>query len=94
MAPLTVSLHGHGHGDMKQKTTPKTTVRNSAKNSKLAAITPQERNVAPFSPTADQVATHAYLKYENHGAANGRHLSDWLGAEAELIAEHQLTVTL
>lgn len=92
MAPLTVSLHGHG--DMKQKTTPKTTVLNPAKTSKLGAITPQKLNVAPFSPTADQVAARAYLKYENHGAANGRDLNDWLGAEAELIAEHQLTATL
>jgi len=92
MAPLTVFMHLRR--DMKQKTTPKTTILNPAKKSKLNTITPQERNVTPFSPTADQVAARAYLKYENHGAANGRDLNDWLGAEAELITEHQLTVTL
>jgi hypothetical protein len=45
---------------------------------------------AAFTPSADDVACRAYLKHENHGRTDGRDLADWLGAEAELIAEHQL----
>jgi|LakMenEpi03Aug12_release.lakeMendotaPanAssembly.Ray.scaffolds.fasta_scaffold2498176_1 hypothetical protein len=43
-----------------------------------------------FTPSADDVARRAYLKHENHGMEDGRDLADWLGAEAELIAEHHL----
>ena len=43
-----------------------------------------------FTPSADDVAYRAYLKHEDHGMEDGRDLADWLGAEAELIAEHHL----
>lgn len=45
---------------------------------------PPENN---FVPSAEDVARRAYLYFQNHGIANGRHLQDWLQAEAELTAE-------
>ncbi len=51
---------------------------------------PLDALATAFTPSADDVACRAYLKHENHGLADGHDLADWLGAEAELIAEHHL----
>ncbi|MDP1588294.1 MAG: DUF2934 domain-containing protein [Prosthecobacter sp.] len=51
---------------------------------------PASTAAAAFTPAADDVAYRAYLKHQNHGLMDGRDLADWLGAEAELIAEHHL----
>jgi len=45
---------------------------------------------AVFTPSADDVARRAYLKHQNHGLEDGPDPADWLGAEAELVAEHHL----
>lgn len=37
-------------------------------------------------PTEEEIAARAYELYEQHGAAEGRALDDWLRAEGELAA--------
>lgn len=44
------------------------------------------------APSVEEVSYRAYLNYQNHGAADGRDMQDWLNAETELIAERQLTL--
>jgi len=44
-----------------------------------------------FAPTADEVARRAYFSYLNHGAGPGHDVQHWLVAEAELLAERNLT---
>ena len=46
-----------------------------------------------FVPSPDEVSRRAYFAFENQGSQEGRHVQHWLKAEAELIAEHQLTRT-
>ncbi len=60
----------------------------------LDATAPHDYNATPFSPTSEEVAYRAYLNFQNHGAADGHDVKDWLVAEAELIAEHQVGVTV
>jgi hypothetical protein len=51
-------------------------------------LNPDESDSAP-SP--DEVARRAYFSYVNQGSKPGRHVQHWLEAEAELIAERNLT---
>jgi hypothetical protein len=44
-----------------------------------------------FSPSPDEVARKAYFIYENEGSQPGHHVQHWLKAEADLIAERNLT---
>jgi hypothetical protein len=44
-------------------------------------------------PSPDEVARRAYFTYLNHGARDGHEVQHWLTAEAELIAERNLTRT-
>jgi len=46
-----------------------------------------------FVPSTEAVALRAYLLYENHGAAHGHDVEDWLAAEAALRAEQGLAHT-
>ena len=46
-----------------------------------------------FIPSPDEVARRAYFAFENQGSQEGHEVQHWLTAEAELIAEHQLTRT-
>lgn len=62
--------------------------------SKSGASTPLNRTLTSFAPTSDEVAYRAYLNYQNHGGVDGHDVKDWLVAEAELIAEHRLSLTL
>jgi len=48
---------------------------------------------ADFVPSPDEVARRAYFAFENQGSLEGHEVQHWLKAEAELIAEHQLTRT-
>ena len=49
------------------------------------------RNEVDFTPSADEVARRAYFTYENEGSTQGRDVQHWLAAEAQLIAERNLT---
>jgi len=42
-------------------------------------------------PSTDEVARRAYSAYVNEGSPLGRHVQHWLDAEAQLIAERNLT---
>jgi hypothetical protein len=44
-----------------------------------------------FVPSPDEVARRAYLSYVGEGSRQGRDVQHWLAAEAELIAERNLT---
>ena len=44
-----------------------------------------------FAPSADEVARRAYFTYVNQGSLPGHEVQHWLEAEAQLIAERNLT---
>ncbi len=44
-----------------------------------------------YVPSPDEVARRAYFTYVNEGSPMGRHVQHWLDAEAQLIAERNLT---
>lgn len=44
-----------------------------------------------YVPSPDEVARRAYFTYLNEGSPLGRHVQHWLDAEAQLIAERNLT---
>ncbi len=46
-----------------------------------------------FVPSPDEVARRAYFTYVNEGSLDGHEVQHWLTAEAELIAERNLTRT-
>jgi hypothetical protein len=56
-----------------------------------ASITGTDQNEANFTPSPDEVARKAYFAYENHGSQPGHEVQHWLKAEADLIAERNLT---
>jgi Protein of unknown function (DUF2934) len=49
------------------------------------------RSANDFAPSTDEVARRAYFAFENEGSKPGRDVQHWLAAEAELIAERNLT---
>jgi len=49
------------------------------------------RQEANFVPSPDEVARKAYFAYENNGSLPGHEVQHWLKADAELIAERNLT---
>ena len=53
-----------------------------------AVILQNEEN---FTPSPDEVARKAYFAYENLGSLPGHEVQHWLKAEADLIAERNLT---
>ena len=44
-----------------------------------------------FVPSADEVARRAYFSYLNQGSLPGHDVQHWLEAEADLLAERNLT---
>jgi hypothetical protein len=44
-----------------------------------------------FTPSPDEVARKAYFTYVNQGSLDGHEVQHWLTAEADLIAERNLT---
>ena len=51
------------------------------------------QQVVSFSPSPDEVARRAYFAYVNQGSLEGHEVQHWLAAEAEIIAERNLTRT-
>ena len=49
------------------------------------------QNAIDFAPSPDEVARRAYFTYVNQGSLQGHEVQHWLTAEAELIAERNLT---
>lgn len=73
---------------MKPQPKAKAKICNPSSTTALEATAPGDSIATPYFPKADEVAYRAYLNYQNHGAADGNDLTDWLRAEAELVAEH------
>jgi hypothetical protein len=62
----------------------------SPKNqSQIPANAPQP--ISPMASSPDEVARRAYFTYVNQGSLDGHEVQHWLAAEAELIAERNLT---
>jgi len=59
--------------------------------SRSAATEELNQNKIDFAPSADEVARRAYFSYVNQGSLPGHDVQHWLEAEAELIAERNLT---
>jgi hypothetical protein len=49
------------------------------------------RTETTLAPSPDEVARRAYFTYVNQGSKPGHEVQHWLAAEAELIAERNLT---
>jgi Protein of unknown function (DUF2934) len=49
------------------------------------------QNETEFVVAPDEVARKAYFSYVNQGSSSGHEVQHWLAAEAELIAERNLT---
>jgi Protein of unknown function (DUF2934) len=62
-----------------------------AKASKPTAAPDLTQSGLDFAPSADEVARRAYFSYVNQGSRPGHHVQHWLEAEAELLAERNLT---
>lgn len=64
-----------------------------ADTSRSAAATDLDlnQNEIDFVPNADEVARRAYFSYLNQGSQPGQAVQHWLAAEAELLAERNLT---
>jgi len=57
----------------------------------LTATKDLNQNEMDFVPLPDEVARRAYFSYVNQGSSSGHEVQHWLAAEAELIAERNLT---
>ena len=58
----------------------------------LSAATEElNQNGIDFAPSADEVARRAYFSDVNQGSLPGHEVQHWLVAEAELIAERNLS---
>ena len=51
----------------------------------------KDQNEISFMPSPDEVARRAYFAYENERSQPGHDVQHWLKAEADLIAERNLT---
>jgi hypothetical protein len=80
------------HGLPMKPNTPPTSSKNATKATNGHAAHPSPSAHA-FAPSAEAVAIRAYLNYQNHGAADGHDVEDWLAAEAALSAEQGLAHT-
>ena len=49
------------------------------------------QNEIDFAPAPEEVARRAYFSYVNQGSLPGHEVQHWLKAEADLIAERNLT---
>ena len=62
-----------------------------ASPSRPTAAADSTQNEIDFAPSPDEVARKAYFSYENEGSLPGHDVQHWLKAEADLIAERNLT---
>jgi hypothetical protein len=59
--------------------------------SRPLAAAQSNKNVINFAASADEVARMAYFSYVNQGSQPGHDVQHWLDAEAQLLAERNLT---
>jgi hypothetical protein len=77
---------------MKHHQPPQAQIQKQAKSPRPAP-TALCRNETSFVPAPDEVARRAFFAYENTGSLPGHEVQHWLKAEADLIAECNLTRT-
>ena len=61
------------------------------RNAQFVANAKVNQNEIDFATSADEVARRAYFTYVNQGSLPGRDVQHWLEAEAQLLAERNLT---
>lgn len=74
----------HNHHKQRQNSE----VKAPARPTSGAILKPEDKY---FAPSVDEVARRAYFSYENQGSLPGHDVQHWLTAEADLIAERNLT---
>ena len=62
-----------------------------SENPRTASAADTVQNEINFTPSTDQAARKACFAYENQGSQPGHEVQHWLKAEADLIAERNLT---
>ena len=62
-----------------------------ASPSRPTAAADLNQNENDFAPSPDEVARKAYFSYVNQGSLPGHDVQHWLEAEAQLLAERNLT---
>jgi hypothetical protein len=67
--------------------------RKTVADPRSAPATDLTQDPIDFSPAADEVARRAYFSYVGEGSQPGRDVQHWLKAEADLLAERNLTRT-
>lgn len=58
---------------------------------RVTSVAGAEQNEINFTPSPEEVARKAYFAYENDRSQPGHEVQHWLQAEADLIAERNLT---
>jgi hypothetical protein len=76
---------------MKHNKYPQTQNQKLATASHPTTAAGSNQNEANFAPSRDEVARKAYFTYVNQGSKPGHEVQHWLQAEAELLAERDLT---
>jgi hypothetical protein len=76
---------------MKHKNSPREKDQTTAQATHPTAATELIQSRNDFVPSADEVARRAYFSYVNDGSLPGRDVQHWLEAEADLLAERNLT---
>jgi hypothetical protein len=56
-------------------------------------VAPKQDGGIAFGPSHDDVAKRAYSIYVSHGSRPGYDVQDWQEAEAQLVEEHNCTVS-
>ena len=59
--------------------------------SQSTAAAEQKKTEFDFASSPEAVARKAYFSYVNQGSSQGHEVQHWLAAEAELLAERNLT---
>ena len=62
-----------------------------ASASRPTAVADLNQSGIDFVPSPDEVARRAYFSYVNQGSLPGHDVQHWLEAEAQLLAERNLT---
>ena len=78
---------------MKHNKYPQDQKQASADTSLTLAAANSSENAMNFVASPDEVARRAYFNYQNEGSLPGRDVQHWLAAEAQLLAERNLTRT-
>jgi hypothetical protein len=76
---------------MKHNKFPRNQIQKPAGTAQPIAAASSNQNAIDFVPSPDEVARRAYFSYVNEGSRQGRDVQHWLEAEAQLLAERNLT---